>query len=255
MKRNVRFSALSLLLTLSCTIFAQNPVVIVDYMKVKPGMTGEYLEVEQQWKKIHQKRIEAGLITGWQLWQNKFAADGDPYQYVTITWYENFAKTFENAPDDLLDGIFTDEEINDLFSRTLESRKNVHQQVSHRFLVADGDSPSKIIVLNHMKVNQDMQDDYLHLESEIWKPYHEEAIKRGYRTHWGVWANYPFEEGVANFVTVDGYDNPEQMNTGEDLLSVVHPDMTWEEVDKKTSAVRKLTATEIWVLVDAVFAE
>ena len=42
-------------------------------MKVAPGMDGDYIESEQAWKKIHEQRIEAGMMT-WDDFSSKVGA-------------------------------------------------------------------------------------------------------------------------------------------------------------------------------------
>ncbi|MCK4750069.1 MAG: hypothetical protein KAT15_23600, partial [Bacteroidales bacterium] len=88
-----------LLAVLPFSLFAQDPTVILNYMKVTPGSESAYLEVEQVWKTINQKRIEAGLGTGWQLWQKAFAGADDPYQFIAIDWYENWEQALKPIPE------------------------------------------------------------------------------------------------------------------------------------------------------------
>ena len=61
MKHILRFFTLVLLAVLPISLFAQNSTVIIEYMKVPQGMDNDYLQVEQTWKKVHEKRIEAGV--------------------------------------------------------------------------------------------------------------------------------------------------------------------------------------------------
>ena len=69
-------------------LHAQNNAgyVIVEYMKVKPGMSEKYRECEKAWKLIHQNRVKAGYITGWELEQVMFPSGADSeYDYLIIT--------------------------------------------------------------------------------------------------------------------------------------------------------------------------
>ena len=69
---------LSCLLLAALPLFAtaqNNPVLVIEYMQVKPGMSGDYLEIEKTFKEIHKMRIEEGLLIGWQLWEKVFAAE------------------------------------------------------------------------------------------------------------------------------------------------------------------------------------
>ena len=66
-----------LTLAVCCLFFHENTIaqngdtgfVIVEYMKLKPGMNDEYRDCERAWKLIHQERVKAGYITGWELEQ------------------------------------------------------------------------------------------------------------------------------------------------------------------------------------------
>ena len=255
MKRFFKFLNVLLFLLIPLSLLSQNSVIILDYMKVEPGHTQDYLEIEKEWKKLHQKKIEAGITTGWQLWRNMFAGADDPYQFITINWYDNFAKTSEEFPGGLLDDVFTEAEWGALIEKTMNSRTLVSREVSHSLLEAEGSHGAKYIVINHMKVKSDMEGAYVALESEIWKPFQEELIKRDFKSHWGVWSIWPYKEGQARYISVDGYSSMDQMMTGEDILEDVHPGMTWEEIDKKTGETRKISSVEVWELVDAVFPE
>ena len=48
----------AVLTILFSTILSAQTIAVVSYMKVEPGNTQEYLEVEKIWKKIHQTRLE-----------------------------------------------------------------------------------------------------------------------------------------------------------------------------------------------------
>ena len=69
MKSTSRILLFLLLAVLPITLMAQNPTIILAYMKVTPGHYGDYLEVEQAWKEVHQKAVELGVHNGWQLWR------------------------------------------------------------------------------------------------------------------------------------------------------------------------------------------
>ena len=73
----------------SISSMAQNPTVVLEFMKVTQESEATYLQVEQAWKQIHQKRVQEGLAAGWQLWRKVHAGYKDPYQYITINWYND----------------------------------------------------------------------------------------------------------------------------------------------------------------------
>jgi hypothetical protein len=258
MKSLSKWLFMLLLAVLPLSLFAQNPTVILEYMKVPQGMEDEYLEVEQAWKKIHEKRIEAGICAGWQLWRNVYAGYNDPYQYITINWYNSYGETFEqgNWPEGITEGLFTDEEWNKIWAMTAESRVLAHRDVSHQLLTADNNAGGNLIQLNHMKVKQGKESEYLKMEQEIFKPMQEEAIRRGMKSHWGVWAIWPYSKGQERYLTVDGFKDATQFTgEGEDLLQAVHPGKTWDEINEMVDRTRTISSVEVWELVDSAFPE
>lgn len=256
MKTIPRIFSLLLLAALSVNLSAQGPVVVLDYMKVTQDSEGLYLDVEKAWKKIHQKRIEEGLSNGWQLWRNVYAGYGDPYQYVTINWYENWEQSFAEEPEGFWDGIFEGSE-GEILRKTLESRILVTREVKHQWMTAENSRGSKLIQINHMKIFPGKWDEYLKLEGDIYKPLQEARIEDGQMEHWSLWFSWPYKEGQSKIVTVDGFKDAHQMagGDGKDLLSEVHPGKTWEKLNEKLYSAREVASGEIWELVDAVFPE
>lgn len=255
MKRPLGVIAATLAAWLTMSATAQNPTVVVEFMKVTQESESVYLQVEQVWKKIHQKRIDEGLASGWQLWRKVHAGYNDPYQYITVNWYDDYSQSFKPVPEG-----FFDEFINGpdsaIFNRTSSSRILAHMEVSHQAGVAENSQNSRFIVVNRMKVKPEDASDYMKMEMEVFKPLHVEGIKRGLRTHWGIWSNWPYDKGQAAFITVDGYGDAAQLSGGgEDYFSEVHPDLIMEEVSEKIQKLRKIESAEIWELLESVFPE
>lgn len=253
MKSLIRITVLTVLMAVASNVFAQNPVVVLNYMKIKPGMEQEYLDAEQQWKQVHQRTIEDGIKTGWQLWRKMYTGTWDAYEYITLDWFVDFESTLNPYPSDLVADMFTPREWEALQQTTLNARDLIKREVSHQILEAQNSKGAKYLVINRMHVEEENVNAYVALEDNIWRPYHEVCIEAGFRTHWGLWRDWPFDEGQSIFTAVDGFDSPDQIMSGEDLLSKVHPDMTWDEIDEKTSQVRRIASVEIWELVDYTF--
>lgn len=256
MKRVSRLTGLLVMVALTTALTGQDATVVLEYMRIPPGGDAAYLEVEEAWQQIHKKRIELGLITGWQLWRNVYAGADDPYQYVVVTWYDNYAQTFKPMPDGFYQGFFdgTDSEI---FAKTGDSRVIAHRAVSHRIAVAENAQNAQFIFVNQMQVKQGNGGDYEDLETSVYKPVHEASIDKGLRSHWSLWSNYPRAKGEAPYVTVDGYKNGEQINatTDENIFASVHPGMNMDEINEKTNMLRKIESTELWELVMQVMPE
>lgn len=260
MKALTKVFAILLMAAFPLSIVAQSATIVINYMKVAPGMQGDYLMAEQGWKKLHEKRIEAGIMSGWQLWRNVYAADNDPYQYITLDWYENTAHSLSGDPEGFWEneasGLFTDEEGQELWEMTMKSRTIAGKDVMHRVMQADNATGSKYIVVNRMKVKEGKAGAYLQAEGEYSKPLQEAKIEDGRMVHWSVWQAWPYKEGQIRHTTVDGYSSLEQLSGsggGGDMLEKVFPGMTWAEWVQKVSADRVQSSIEIWELVDYVF--
>ena len=67
------------------------PYITVDYMKVPPGGGGQYMELEQLWKKIHQVRIDEGSMADWALYSLVFpGGSANEYNFGTVNGYSEF---------------------------------------------------------------------------------------------------------------------------------------------------------------------
>lgn len=108
-----------------------------------------------------------------------------------------------------------------------------------------------------MKVKPGMDADYVKMEKEIFKPYHEELIKRGLMTHWGIWNSWPQKEGKTRYAAMNGYGNVKQLTAPGIEISPaeLNLDLTWEQVVELTQKTREMVSSELWELVDYVFPE
>jgi hypothetical protein len=258
MKSTLKLFTVLLLAVLPLSLVAQNATVVLNYMKVNPGMEGTYVEAEMQWKKIHEKRIEAGTMTGWQLWRNVYAAADDPYQYITIDWYKDLGHSLAGDPEgfweEQLSGLFTQEEAAEMMEMTMTSRTLARKEVMHRVMEAANATGSKYILVNRMKVKNGMENAYLEAEGTYSKPLQEARIDDGQMSHWSVWQAWPYREDQIRYSTVDGYSSIEQMTgMGENLLEKVHPGMSWADWVEKVGSHRIQASIELWEIVDAVF--
>jgi hypothetical protein len=255
MKNMIRVTGLTVLLAVAVNTHSQSVVVVANYMKVQPGMEQAYLDAEKQWKQVHERTIEDGIKIGWQLWRKHYTGTADEYDYITLDWFVDFKSTLNPYPTEMVADMFSGRDWETLQEITEAARHLVRRQVSHEILSAENSKGAKYLVVNRMHVEEENVNAYVSLEDNIWRPYHEVCIEAGFRTHWGLWRDWPFDEGQTIFTAVDGFDDPAQIMSGEDLLSKVHPDMTWDEIDEQTNRVRHVASVEIWELVDSIFLE
>jgi hypothetical protein len=258
MKKQLRMLPLLLFAVITLSCFSQNDVtVMIMYMKVKPGDTDKYLELEKEWTKIHRARLEKGYITGWQLWQKMYTGTDDEYQYIVIDWYRDFLSTDQTGYREVVNELYSQKQIEELTDRTLDARKAVRVDVMHRVVNASMTKPTAYITVSQMKVKPGMEDEYLKMERDIFKPIHEEAIRTGQMSTWSVWFKWPFEEGDYQYVVVNGFkDFADLVNLNYgDLFKAVYPDMDTGELKEKMPDIRRNTGVQVWRLVDAVMPE
>ena len=109
---------------INLTVLGQNIIGVLDYMKV--DNQAEYLEVEKLWQKIHEARLEEGAIIGWGVYQVMYKTVEDPYNFVTVSFYDSFLKLNKAIPDQTYKDAYpgkTEGEWKTFQERTENSRK------------------------------------------------------------------------------------------------------------------------------------
>jgi hypothetical protein len=248
---------LAVLLALASIAFGQ--MAVVDYMKVKPGNAGKYLEVEKAWRKIHEARVKSGEILSWTLYENMFAGADEAYQYVTVTIYKDFAayeKMNWDASSKAAYPNYTSKEWDDLMQKTGESRTISSMDVFNR--VVDAGVPSTkapvYFMLSCMNVKPGAEANYEKLERDYYKPLHAEFIKKGAMEGWGIWSKFPGNMKDYQYVAVNMFSSPEQMWSGNygEAFKKLFPAMKPEDLAKKTNEARTITESFMWKLLDDV---
>ncbi|UII80335.1 hypothetical protein [Flagellimonas sp. CMM7] len=147
---------------MSATTFAKGlpeQVVVTDFMKVEAVDVITFLEKEKALKKIHQQRIDQGIITGWYLYKVRFA--GDEYNYVTITTHADFDSIEHLYDKNIID----------------EPSKTVKSEMSKLMAFTGKNKPSQYMLMAFIIVDEKNKDTYIKGEKTIWKPAHQELIK------------------------------------------------------------------------------
>lgn len=108
------------------------------------------------------------------------------------------------------------------------------------------------VELNYMK---SLNFDYPQIETELWKPIHQERIRRGTMLDWAVYSVRFGDVDEYDYVTVNVYgsmEDVEGLDAFDELVSSVHPDADPEELFTRTGESRRLVRSELWQLVDQV---
>lgn len=100
--------------------------------------------------------------------------------------------------------------------------------------------------------------DYEAVETEIWQPMHQEAVKRGIKSGWLFYAVRFGDMSDCDYYTVNQFAGEAQLNdptSYEDLFAAVHPGKSWDEALARTLASRRILRSELWTMVDGIPAQ
>lgn len=236
---------------------------IVDFMKVKPENEAKYLEVEKNtWKPLHQERLNQGRIIGWILYRVLYTGTNDPYNYVTMTLFDNPAHLEDPwagiDPAKVLPG----KDIDKLSDETLKSRDLVKSNLIVRLdeiVPEGGPGQIKYIEVDYMKVKPGNEAVYVDVEENTWKPVHQEFMKAGSRVGWSLW-NEIYPAGAAmdfQYVTANYFKDFSKINAADYTAAFgkAHAGKNLDELMKKTTDSRDLVRSELWQTVDVVMKE
>jgi len=234
--------------------FGQSVIGVASYMKV--DNVEEFLELEKKWGKINKVRLKEGMIKGWAVYQVMFKTPQDPYNYISVSWYDSFSKLDKEIPNEIYQAAFpemTEEDIKDFNQKTTDSHIRISAGVFHqRMTCVNGlDSQGKFYVINEIKVQQGKSKEFIKIYEEIYKPLFEEDIRNNHRTNWSFWEKWPGDLKDFQYLSADGYSSLEQIDQVNYLeyFSKIHPDKDPDEISKRVEELRELVSTEMWKLI------
>lgn len=251
-----RIAGIYLVLLIFChmRLLAQNIIGVVDYMKVDEPEA--YLELEEQWQKIHEERLKQGMIIGWAVYKVMFKTTEDPHNFVSISWYDSFSKLDKGVPDDILQAAYPEKSEQDwkAFNELTEkSRKLVSSGVFHqRISCSNGlDPKGQFYVISEISVKPGKSSrEFLKLSEEIYKPLYVEDIKNNHRTGWSLWEKWPGNMKDFQYGTADGYASLDMIDHSNfmDYFRKIHPDKDPDEISERMEELRALVNSEMWKL-------
>lgn len=247
-------SAICCLVLFTTNAKAQNVIGVVDYMKADDPSA--YLEIEKQWQKIHEERLKAGTIIGWAVYQVMFKTIEDPYNFVTISWYDSFSKLDQPISDEILKKAYPEKSKDAwqvFMKKTDNSRILISSGVFHQRFSSTNklDSQGMYYVLNEINVNPGKSKEYLKITEDIYKPVYDFDIKNNGRTSWSLWAKWPGNMKDFQYASAEGFaslDQIEHTNFTE-IFNKIHPTKNMEDISQRVEELRTLVNTEMWKMV------
>lgn len=171
--------------------------LVLEFMEVDNEQETAYGETESFWRNIHQERVNAGEIIGWDLWVLRPGGENQGAQYLTVTIYDdpvqmmqsgNWMEHVRNAYPDM-----SDEEL----MAKLEEGGSTRDLASRYYMTRVGGVSSDyqletgtVSSMDMMKVEFDNMTSYgvyEQTEMEVFMPWHDEAIQNGNKESWGLY--------------------------------------------------------------------
>ena len=245
---------LLLFLIISFNSYGQKNIIgVVDYMRVENP--DEYLEVEKQWQKIHRERLKEGMIVGWAVYKIMFKTTEDPYNFITVSWYDSFSKLDKGIPDRIVNSTFPNmskEEWKAFNDKTDNTRKRISSGVFHQRLTTTNglDKQGTYYVINEINVKRGKSKAYINMCRDIFLPMYEKDIKNNGRTVWSIWEKWPGNMKDFQYGTADGYTSLDQVEPANYMkyFKEIHPDKDINEISDLLEEIRELINTEMWRL-------
>ena len=196
--------------------------LLIEFMQVRGDQTSEYLKVEDFWSGIHKQRVADKSILGWDLWSLTPAGKEQGSQYFTVTLFsslENMLKAAESLD------IYTyarkaypnktEKELTAMFDLTVKSRDLAHQVFFKQIDTTKGDFKMAVGTMLTMDVMKQLDDSYEKVESEIFKPWHQQMVTEGKKGSWELLQTIlpSGSEAYGTHLTVSMYKDVTQLAT------------------------------------------
>jgi len=236
------------------TILAQSETgeyLKVTYFQVEKNHLADFLDGVEDWKDYHQTRLNDDERKAWRLYHVPYSSSSAWYNFVTVE-IASALNAFQSA------------ERNDI--QILKEGKN--QQIKLRFAVhteiwateagvySEPSEPSRYVNTNFMYAFPESMQDYLHLETEIAAPLHQQQKDNNRMDGWNFYRLvFPTGSMVAyNFITADHYSNIEQIEMGitREVIMEVHPDLNVDQFEDFADSIRERVWSDLWELVEYV---
>ncbi|MDN3690690.1 hypothetical protein [Cyclobacterium jeungdonense] len=195
MKKQLFVAILALFTSVSLSAQEQQYLVF-EFIKVEPDRVLDYLEYKDFLAEVHKTAKEEGHISGWDLWSLQSGSDleGENFQYVTVTYYEDPVKMMNGNNVDLLVSNalkafpdMSEEAVRKKISDALEMRDLAIRSYMVEVARTSDDfefKPGILASFDLMKAVEGKFQDYEKAEREVFLPIHEKKIQADLMENW-----------------------------------------------------------------------
>jgi hypothetical protein len=167
--------------------------LLFEFMQVNDEQGSDYWAVETFWSGIHQQRVADKSILGWDLWSLTPSGTKQGSQYLTVTLFPSLKDMLQAIGS--LDVMayakkaypkMTDKELNAMMDKTVKSRDLANQVLFQEVDKTKDDFQMKVGTLATLDIMKQLDDSYEKVESDIFKPWHQEMVDKGKKGTWGL---------------------------------------------------------------------
>ena len=232
MKKTLLFVAIALLCS---NVFSQgNKYLVFEFMKVASDQELSYMETEDFWEKIHTQRVINGNIIGWDLWSLQSGEEGQQFQYLTVSLYDDLTKMFVNSLDigTALEDAYpelSDEELDEKFNKTSKSRELASRLYLEIIAGTTDDFEMKMGTVATIEFMNSLGNTkaYEKAEIEIFLPLHQQAVANGEKGNWSLISILPQSAGDMNashltinmYKGIEAYLNSQETNEDDESIA------------------------------------
>jgi hypothetical protein len=251
----LRLSSLSVAQTTAAVPY-EPTYTLWEYIKVLPGKEGDYLKVEQTWKKVHQRRKDEGKIINWTFYRRVLPSGSNAtYDYATTTTFKSGAE-LEGAMgmtwEYIKEGLSKEETT--IAEGTEKTRNIVDRRLN--LLLERVEPQGRYVKFTTLKVKPGMGAEQEKLE-RMMNPVFVEACKTGKIASWRFGRQlFPISEGGGNYYrgigtkTMDDLVKNETNKYVEAAFKKVYPTKDYAVVSKSFRDMMTVVMVEIWEKVD-----
>lgn len=214
--RTLAIWVLTLFFSMAALAQSASPYYVqVNMIKVDRNKMTEYQDLLKNYgKKIWKERIAKGEIISVSAFTIGMHTGETDYNFATVTSANNVNALMNPAssPEEILKKLMPGAS-ETMIREALAKYGTVRVVQSSMILrLVDGTAPSsssvlKMYQLDYMRAIAGKESDYVKMEREVFKPMHEERVKAGQITDWGLWeVVMPYaSESAFGYVTSTGY--------------------------------------------------